>query len=53
VNGAQQKDINILVSRDLLLDDKVMVLRHGKSNFKIVEVMSDEEVEYSSSSGIS
>ena len=51
VNGAQQKDINTLVSNDLLLDEKVMVLRYGKSNFKIVEIMSEEEVEYDASSG--
>ena len=35
-----------LMDNDLLIDGKMMVIRHGKSSFRIVEVVSDEEAEY-------
>jgi len=53
VNGVQRKDMNTPVSSDFLLDGKVIVLRCGKSNFKIVEIISAEEMEYSAEGGIS
>jgi tyrosyl-tRNA synthetase len=52
VNGVQQTDINTLVRDDLLLDGKVMIIRYGKSHFKIIEIMGEEDMEYDTSSGI-
>ena len=46
VNGIQRKDTKAVIDTQLLLEDKVMVLRHGKSSFRIIEVLTDEEAEY-------
>jgi hypothetical protein len=50
VNGIQQKDAKAVINTQLLLEDKVMVLRHGKSSFRIIEVLTDEEAEYNAHS---
>jgi hypothetical protein len=46
VNGVQRKNIDATVQSIPLLDKKVLVIRHGKSSFKIVEILNDEEVRY-------
>ena len=34
------------MDNDLLIDGRIMVIRHGKSSFRIVEIVTDEEAEY-------
>jgi tyrosyl-tRNA synthetase len=46
INGIQCTNPDAVVDNSLILDDKVMVIRLGKSSFKIVEVLSEEELEY-------
>jgi hypothetical protein len=46
VNGVQRREVKSVVDQDLFLDGKVMVIRHGRSNFRIVEALGEEEVEY-------
>ena len=46
VNGVQQRRSDTLIANELLLDGKVIVIRRGRSSFRIVEALSDEEVEY-------
>src|SRR6202011_60743 len=43
VNGVQRREVETVVDENLLLDGKVMVIRQGRSNFRIVEVLNDEE----------
>jgi len=45
INGIQQKRVTGVVDQELLLDGKVMVIRQGRSSFRIVEVLSDGEAE--------
>lgn len=44
VNSVQKKDVDATVESIPLLDNKVLVIRLGKSSFKIVEIMNDEEL---------
>jgi hypothetical protein len=46
INGIQERKSDRVMDNDLLIDDKMMVIRQGKSSFRIVEVVSDEEAEY-------
>lgn len=48
VNGVQRKNIDATVQSIPLLDDRLLVIRHGRSNFKIVEILNDEGKGYSS-----
>ena len=43
VNGSQEKRAHGIAIGELFLDGRVMVIRHGKSSFRIVEVVSDED----------
>jgi tyrosyl-tRNA synthetase len=46
INGVQERKTDRVMDNDLLIDGKMMVIRHGKSSFRIIEVVSDEEAEY-------
>jgi hypothetical protein len=46
VNGVQKKEIDTVVDQSLFLDEKVMVIRYGRSKFRIVEILADEEEAY-------
>ena len=46
INGGQERNTDRVMDNDLLIDGKMMVIRHGKSSFRIVEIVSDEEAEY-------
>ena len=38
--------MDVKVDSELLLDGKIMVIRHGRSSFRIVEALSDEEAQF-------
>lgn len=46
INGVQRKQVDAVVDKEVLLDGKVIVIRHGRSKFRIVEVLTDAEEEY-------
>ena len=46
INGIQERRSDRTIGDDLLLDGSVMVIRHGKSTFRIIEVLRDEEAGY-------
>jgi hypothetical protein len=43
VNGVQLKDMAATVDSIPLLDNKLMVIRCGRSNFKVVEIVKGGE----------
>jgi hypothetical protein len=43
VNGVQLKNTAVTMDSIPLLDNKVMVIRCGRSNFKVVEIMKEGE----------
>jgi hypothetical protein len=43
VNGVQLKNTAATMDSIPLLDNKVMVIRCGRSNFKVVEIMKEGE----------
>ena len=49
INGAQRKQVDAVVDKEVLLDGKIIVIRHGRSKFRIVEVVTDAEEEYHTS----
>jgi len=46
INGKPEQRIDKVSYNELLLDGKVMVIRHGRSSFRVVEVVSDEQAAY-------
>jgi hypothetical protein len=46
INGVQERRSDKVINNELFLDGGIMVIRHGRSSFKIVEVLSDEEAEH-------
>jgi len=45
INGAQERRPEKVVGNELLLDGKLMIIRRGRSTFRIVEVLNDYEAE--------
>lgn len=46
INGKPEQRIDKVAYGQLLLDGKVMVIRHGRSSFRVIEVVSDEQAAY-------
>jgi hypothetical protein len=46
INGVQEHKTDRVMGSDLLIDGRIMVIRYGKSSFRIVEIVTDEEAQY-------
>jgi len=43
INGRAERRTEGIVYKDLLIEGRIMVIRHGRSSFRIIEIISDEE----------